>query len=82
MLDVEAEEGAKPEEAETLHNESSTHIFLPAIQRWGTALYVLFKSNSIGQLKCLYCESIMICNRLKGCTDTNNFLRIAILVLT
>ena len=41
MLAVEAEEGAKPEEAETLHNESSTHIFLPTIQRWGTALYVI-----------------------------------------
>ena len=41
MLAVEAEEGAKPEEAETLHNESSTHIFLPMIQRWGTALYVI-----------------------------------------
>ena len=41
MLAVEAEEGAKPEEAETLHNECSTHIFLPTIQRWGTALYVI-----------------------------------------
>ena len=41
MLAVEAEEGAKPEEAETLHNESSTHIFLPTIQRWETALYVI-----------------------------------------
>ena len=41
MLGVDAEEGAKSEEAETLHNESSTHIFLPTTQRWGTPLYVI-----------------------------------------